>query len=62
VITALGIGQIFGWGTTLYLPAVLANPIASDTGWPLPRIVAGLTIGSLTAGMITSLSCGARKV
>jgi predicted MFS family arabinose efflux permease len=52
VTTALGIGEILGYGTTLYLPAVLARPIASDTAWPLPWIVAGLTIGSLTAGVI----------
>jgi len=53
VITALGFGEILGYGTTLYLPAVLARPIALYTGWPLPWIVAGLTIGSLTAGLIS---------
>jgi predicted MFS family arabinose efflux permease len=53
VITALGFGTILGYGTTLYLPAVLARPIALDTGWPLPWIVAGLTIGSLTAALVS---------
>ena len=53
VTTALGVGEILAYGTTLYLPAVLAQPIALDTGWPLPWIVAGLTIGSLTAGLIS---------
>jgi predicted MFS family arabinose efflux permease len=54
VISTLGVGQIFGWGSSYYLPAVLAAPIAADTGWALPSIVAGLTIGSLTAGLLAS--------
>lgn len=53
MISALGVGQILGFCTTLYLPAVLATPIAVETGWPLEWIVAGLTIGSLTAGLIS---------
>ena len=52
VITALGLGQILGWGSSYYLPAVLAKPIAVDTGWSLPWIVTGLSIGSVTAGLI----------
>src|SRR5215210_4362921 len=52
VITTLGVGQILGWGSSYYLPAVLAKPIAADTGWPLPWIVTGLSLGSLTAGLI----------
>ena len=54
MITALGFGQIFSWGSSYYLPAVLAKPIAADTGWSLPWIVAGLTIGSLTSGLIST--------
>lgn len=52
VIAVLGLGQILGWGSTYYLPAVLAKPIAVDTGWPLPLVVAGLSLGSLTSGLI----------
>jgi MFS family permease len=52
VISTLGLGQILAWGSSYYLPAVLAPPIAADTGWPLPWIVTGLSIGSLTAGVI----------
>ncbi len=52
VISTLGLGQILAWGSSYYLPAVLAPPIATDTGWPFPWIVAGLSIGSLTAGVI----------
>ncbi len=35
VISALGVVQILAWGSSYYLPAVLAAPIATDTGWPL---------------------------
>ena len=52
VISTLGLGQILAWGSSYYLPAVLAPPIAADTGWPLPWIVTGLSMGPLTAGMI----------
>ena len=54
VIGGLGVGQILAWGSSYYLPAVLANPIASDTGWSLPWIVSGLSVGSFTAGLIAS--------
>ena len=52
VVASLGLGQILAWGSSYYLPAVLAKPIASDTGWSLPWIVAGLSIGSVTAGLL----------
>ncbi|MDU0343237.1 MFS transporter [Bosea rubneri] len=50
VISALGVVQILAWGSTYYLPAVLAAPIAADTGWPLSWIVGALSVGLLTAG------------
>ena len=50
VISALGIVQIFAWGSSYYLLAVLAAPIAADTGWPLSWIVGALSIGLLAAG------------
>jgi MFS family permease len=53
IITALGVTQIFAWGTSYYLPAVLAAPIAADTGWSLARVVGGLSLGLLTAGLIS---------
>jgi MFS family permease len=52
VITALGIAQILGWGTSFYFPAVLADPIVADTGWSLAWVVGGVSIGLLTAGLI----------
>ncbi len=51
VVPALGVTQIIAWGSSYYLPAVLAKPIADDTGWPLTWIVGGLSLGLLVAGL-----------
>ena len=51
IIPALGITQILAWGSTYYLPTVLAKPIAADTGWSLTWVVAGLSLGLLIAGL-----------
>lgn len=53
VISALGVVQIFAWGSSYYLLAVLAAPIAADTGWPLSWIVGALSIGLLAAGIVS---------
>nr|WP_246736318.1 MFS transporter [Enterovirga sp. DB1703] len=53
VITTLGITQILAWGSSYYLLAVLAVPISSDTGWPLPWVVGGLSLGLLVAGLVS---------
>jgi MFS family permease len=53
VVSALGIAQILAFGTTYYLPAVLAAPIAVDTGWPLAWVIGGLSVGLLVAGMVS---------
>ena len=51
VIPALGIAQIFAWGSTFYLPAALAPLIATDTGWTYNSIVGGVSVGLLVAGL-----------
>ena len=53
VITALGVGQILAWGTSFYFPAVFAEPIVVETGWPLSYVVAGTSLGLLVAGLIS---------
>ncbi|GLS71602.1 MFS transporter [Methylobacterium tardum] len=51
MISALGVVEILAWGSSFYLPAVLADPIAADTGWPLAWVVGGLSIGLLVAAI-----------
>jgi MFS family permease len=51
VVSALGITQIFAWGSTFYLPAALAPLIASDTGWPYDVTVGGVSVALLFAGL-----------
>lgn len=51
VISALGICQILAWGSSYYLIAVLAEPIARDTGWSLGTVVGGVSVGLLVAGL-----------
>jgi len=53
VIPALGVTQILAWGSSYYLLAVLAKPIADDTGWPFAWVVGGLSLGLLTAGLVS---------
>ena len=55
IISVLGVTQIFAWGSSYYLPAVLAKPIAVDTGWSLPWVVGGLSLGLLIAGLVSPL-------
>lgn len=53
VIPVLGVTQILAWGSSYYLLAVLAQPIAADTGWPLAWVVGGLSLGLLVAGIVS---------
>lgn len=53
VASGLGVGMILAWGSSFYLLAVLAGPIAADTGWPLSWIVGALSIGFLTSGLVS---------
>jgi predicted MFS family arabinose efflux permease len=51
VVSAIGIAQILAWGGSYYLIAVLARPIAEDTGWPFGWVVGGLSLGFLATGL-----------
>ena len=53
IISVLGVTQIFAWGSSYYLPAVLAKPIAANTGWSLSWVVGGLSLGLLIAGLVS---------
>ncbi|WP_075220836.1 MFS transporter [Acuticoccus yangtzensis] len=49
--SALGVVEIFAWGSTYYLMAVLAGPMAADTGWSPGAIAAGVSVGLLVSGL-----------
>lgn len=53
VVAGLGATQVLAWGSSYYLPAVLAAPIAADTGWALPWVVGGLSLGLLASGLVS---------
>lgn len=53
VIAALGVIQILTWGSSYYLLAVLARPIAEETGWSYAWVVAGVSLGLLVAGAVS---------
>jgi hypothetical protein len=52
VVTALGVTQILAWGSSYYLLAVLAGPIAVDTGWSGGWVVGALSLGLLVEGLV----------
>ena len=54
-VTLLGVTQILAWGSSYYLPAVLAGAISLDTGWGLTWVVGGLSLGLIAAGLISPL-------
>lgn len=51
IVATLGFMQILAWGSSFYLPAVLAAPIANDTGWPAAAVVGGLSWSLLVGGL-----------
>jgi hypothetical protein len=53
VVLAVGVAQIFGWGSSYYLLGALAKPIAGETGWPLVLVLSGLSLALLIAGAIS---------
>lgn len=53
VIAALGVIQIVAWGSSYYLLAVLAGPIAENTGWPYAWVIGGVSLGLLVAGLVS---------
>jgi MFS family permease len=50
IIAVLGFTQCLSWGSSYYLLAVLAKPIAAETGWSLTWVVGGVSLGLLIAG------------
>lgn len=55
-IAALGIGQIVGWGTTHYMSAVLAAPMAAEMHLSPTAVFGGFSWGLLVAGLTARLT------
>jgi hypothetical protein len=53
VVVVMGIGQVLVWGSSYYLPAVLAKPIADRTGWPLAWVIGALSLALLISGLVS---------
>lgn len=51
-VAALSVTQILGWGTTFYLPAVLAPAMSAGTGLPVGLIFGGVSLMLLTGGLV----------
>lgn len=64
VVAALGTAQTLAWGSSYYLPAILADPIAQGTGVSR-TVVFGLFSGALlfsvlAAGLVLPMGYGPR--
>ena len=52
LIGGLGAGQIVGWGTSFYLPTILASDISRDTGLSEEIVYAGVTVMLLVSASL----------
>lgn len=51
-VVALGSAQTLAWGSTYYLPAVLATPMAADLGVPAPVVFAAFSVALVVSALI----------
>ncbi|NSX15602.1 MFS transporter [Cupriavidus taiwanensis] len=52
VVARLGIAQTLAWGSTYYLPAMLATPMAKDLGLSTPTIFAAFSVALLVSALV----------
>lgn len=52
VIARLGIAQTLAWGSTYYLPAMLAAPMAKDLGVSTPTIFAAFSVALIVSALL----------
>lgn len=52
VIARLGIAQTLAWGSTYYLPAMLATPMARDLGVSTPTIFAAFSVALVVSALL----------
>ncbi len=51
-VPVLGITQILSWGAIFYTPVLILPLIAAERGWSIAFVMAGLSVGLLTAGLV----------
>lgn len=51
-IASLGSAQTLAWGSTYYLPAILATPIARELGVPISEVFAAFSAALVTAALL----------
>jgi len=56
VVVPLGIAQTLAWGSTYYLPAILANGMALDTGSSTAYVFGAFSGALLTGGVLSPIS------
>jgi MFS family permease len=49
---ALGVAEIFLWGGSYFLMAVIADPVVASTQWPRAWVVGALSIAILISGLL----------
>src|SRR5580765_915606 len=56
VVLPLGVAQTISWGTTYYLPAILAGGMAKDTGVGTPAVFAAFSAALLLMAVLGPMS------
>src|SRR5258705_11035035 len=56
VVLPLGVAQTISWGSTYYLPAILATAMAADIGVSTAYVFAAFSAGLLASGTLAPLS------
>jgi MFS family permease len=56
LVLALGIAQVLAWGSTYYLPAILAGPMARDLGVPTPWVFGAMSVALVCAALLGPLA------
>jgi MFS family permease len=52
VVAALGAAQTLAWGSTYYLPAILAAPMARETGTPVSYVFAAFSAALVVSALL----------
>lgn len=51
-VAALGSAQTLAWGSTFYLPAMLAAPMARDLGVSVPMVFAAFSVALVVSALL----------